>query len=419
MKPAHSLSAVLGLRDFRLLLTGTVAGTLGLQMQTTAVGWELYERTGSALALGVVGLVALLPIVLLTLPAGHAVDTFDRRKLLVGAQALFVTAFLGLAAVSWWHAPVWMLYGCVLVAGVARAFQGPLRSALLASIVPTGLLPTAVTWQGGAWQLAAVIGPTVAGFLIGATNTAVPVYLSAAALAFVFLVVMTQLRYRQGFRPPNALTIETLVAGVRFVWQTKLILSSITLDLFAVVLGGATTLLPIYAKDILHVGPVGLGWMNAADSVGAIVMAVWLGTRPPLRRAGWTLLTAVFIFGIATLVFGFSRWYPLTLAALIVLGAADMISVVVRQTLIPLATPDAMRGRVGAISSLFIGTSNQLGGFESGVVAHAFGPVVSVVSGAIGTMLVVIAIAWKWPELRRLDAVTEVAVVPPETLAAD
>jgi MFS family permease len=419
MKPAHSISAVLGLRDFRLLLTGTVAGTLGLQMQTTAVGWELYERTGSALALGVVGLVALFPIVVLTLPAGHAVDTFDRRKLLVATQALFTAAWLGLAAVSWQHAPLWMLYGCVLLAGVARAFQGPLRSALLASIVPSGLLPTAVTWQGGAWQLAAVVGPTIAGFLIGAAKSAVPVYLCAAVLAFVFMVVMTQLHYRQSYRPPTALTVQTLVAGVKFVWNTKLILSSITLDLFAVVLGGATTLLPIYAKDILHVGPVGLGWMNAADSVGAIIMAVWIGSRPPLRRAGWTLLAAVFVFGIATLVFGYSRWYPLSLAALIVLGAADMISVVVRQTIIPLATPDAMRGRVGAISSLFIGTSNQLGGFESGVVAHAFSPVFSVVSGAVGTMLVVIAIAWRWPVLRRLNTLTEVVVEPPETLAAD
>jgi MFS family permease len=415
----HSLSAVLRLRDFRLLLTGTVAGTLGLQMQTTAVGWELYERTGSALALGVVGLVALVPIVVLTLPAGHAVDSFDRRKLLIAAQALFTIAWLGLAAVSWWHAPLWMLYGCVLMAGIARAFQGPLRSAILPSIVPKALLPTAVTWQGGAWQLAAVIGPAVAGVMIGATHTAVPVYLAAATGALVFLIMATRLHYRQLERPPTALTIRALVAGVNFVWRAKLLLGTITLDLFAVVLGGATTLLPIYAKDILHVGPTGLGWMNSADSLGAILMAVWLGSRPPLRRAGWTLLTAVFVFGLATLVFGYSRSYPLSLAALIVLGAADMISVVVRSTLVPLVTPDDMRGRVGAINSLFIGTSNQLGGFESGVVAHAFGPVVSVVAGAIGTMLVVISIAWKWPELRRLGALTEVVVEPPETLAAD
>jgi MFS family permease len=413
------LSAVLRLRDFRLLLTGTVAGTLGLQMQTTAVGWELYERTGSALALGVVGLVALLPIVVLTLPAGHAVDSFDRRKLLMAAQGLFALAWLGLAAVSWWRAPLWMLYGCVLLAGIARAFQGPLRGAILPSVVPTEMLPKAVTWQGGAWQLAAVIGPAVAGLMIGATDSAVPVYLAAAGLACVFLIVTTQLHYRQSYRPPTALTVETLVAGVKFVWNAKLLLGTITLDLFAVVLGGATTLLPIYAKDILHVGPVGLGWMNSADSVGAIVMAVWLGTRPPLRRAGWTLLAAVFVFGMATLVFGYSRWYPLSLAALIVLGAADMISVVVRSTIVPLVTPDDMRGRVGAINSLFIGTSNQLGGFESGVVAHAFGPVASVVSGAIGTMLVVGAIAWKWPQLRKLGALTEVAIEPPETLAAD
>jgi MFS family permease len=415
----HSLSAVLRLRDFRLLLAGTIAGTLGMQMQTTAVGWELYERTHSAYALGIVGLVALLPIVALTLPAGHAVDSFDRRKLLIAAQALFTAAWIGLGVVSLWHGPLWMLYGCVLLSGIARAFQGPLRSAILPSLVPKALLATAVTWQGGAWQLAAVIGPAVAGLLIGATNSAVPAYLCAAAGAFVFLLVTTRLDYRPVDRPPTALTLASLVAGVKFVWRVKLILGTLTLDLFAVLLGGATTLLPIYAKDILRVGPVGLGWLNAADSVGAMMMAVVLATRPPLRHAGRTLLFAVFGFGIATLVFGLSRSYLLSLSALVVLGALDMVSVVVRSTLVPLATPDDMRGRVGAINSLFIGTSNQLGGFESGVVAGAFGPIVSVVAGAIGTMLVVGAVAWGWPEIRRLGTLSEVAVVPPETLAAD
>jgi MFS family permease len=312
-----------------------------------------------------------------------------------------------------------MLYGCVLMGGIARAFQGPLRGAILPSIVPSDLLTTAITWQGGAWQLAAVIGPAVAGLLIGATTSAVPVYLCAAVGAAIFLVTTTLLHYRQVYRPPTALTINALVAGVRFVLRAKLILGALTLDLFAVLLGGATTLLPIYAKDILHVGAAGLGWMNSADSIGAIATAIWLGTRPPMRRAGPTLLFAVFGFGVATLVFGVSRSFALSMAALIVLGATDMVSVVVRQTLVPLVTPDDMRGRVGAINSLFIGTSNQLGGFESGVVAHAFGPVASVVSGAIGTILVVGAVAWHWPELRRLGALSEVAIAPPETLAAD
>jgi MFS family permease len=415
----HSSSAILRLRDFRLLLTGTIAGTIGMQMQTTAVGWELYERTNSAYALGFVGLVALLPIVALTLPAGHAVDSFDRRKLLIAAQGLFTMAWLGLAAVSWWHGPVWMLYGCVLLSGIARAFQGPLRSAILPSLVPSPLLANAVTWQGGAWQLASVTGPAIAGLLIGATNSAVPAYVGAAIGAFLFLVTATQLDYRQADRPPSALTVASLVAGVKFVWRVKLILSTLTLDLFAVLLGGAGTLLPIYAKDILHVGPVGLGWLNAADSVGAVLMAVWLGTRPAMRHAGRTLLYAVFGFGLATLVFGLSRSYLLSLTALVVLGALDMVSVVVRSTIVPLVTPDDMRGRVGAINSLFISTSNQLGGFESGVVAGAFGPIVSVVAGAIGTMLVVGAVAWRWPEIRKLGALSEVAVVPPETLAAD
>ncbi|HWZ60737.1 MAG TPA: MFS transporter [Gemmatimonadaceae bacterium] len=415
----HSLSAVRRLRDFRLLLAGTTAGTLGMQMQTTAVGWELYERTHSALALGMVGLVALLPIVALTLPAGHAVDTLDRRSLLIAAQALFTVAWLGLAAVSWWHGPLWTLYGCVLLGGIARAFQGPLRSAILPSIVPSDLLATAITVQSADWQIAAVVGPAAAGMLIAATGSAAPVYLCAAAGALVFLVATTRLHYRQVDRPPSTLTLNALVAGVKFVVHARLILGALTLDLFAVLLGGATTLLPIYAKDILHVGAAGLGWMNAADSIGAIATAIWLGTRPPMRRAGRTLLFAVFGFGVATLVFGVSRSFALSMAALIVLGATDMVSVVVRQTLVPLVTPDDMRGRVGAVNSLFIGTSNQLGGFESGVVAQAFGPVASVVSGAIGTMLVVGLVAWHWPEIRRLGALSEVAIVPPETLVAD
>lgn len=389
-------------RDFRLLLLGNLVSTLGLQMQTTAVGWELYERTHSAYALGFVGLVSVVPLVFLALPAGHIIDTHDRRWVLVLSQAIYAVSSLGLALVSWQQGPLLALYGCVLLNGVARTFQAPARNALLPSLVPPLVLANAVTWNSGAWQLAAVLGPAAGGALIAAQGGAVGVYLCAAVGSIVFLVLAWAIRYRAIERAHQALTLSAAVAGIRFVAQAKLILATITLDLFAVLLGGATTLLPIYAKDILQVGPTGLGWLNAADSLGAVLMATALAVRPPMRRAGRTLLWSVVGFGVCTVVFGVSRSYPLSLAMLMGLGAFDMISVVVRSTLVPLLTPDAMRGRVGAITNLFIGTSNQLGGFESGVVAGMFGPVVSVVAGGIGTVAVVAAIAWRWPELRRL-----------------
>lgn len=398
----HLSTAALRERDFRLLLVGNVVSTMGLQMQTTAVGWELYERTHSAYALGFVGLVSVLPLLFLVLPAGHVVDAHDRRWVLMVSQAIYVVSSLGLALVSWRQGPLIALYGCVLLNGVARTFQAPARNALLPSLVPTLTLANAVTWNSGGWQLAAVLGPAAGGALIAAEGGAVGVYLCAAAGSVVFLGLAWAIRYRMTGRANQALTLSAAVAGIRFVARTQLILATITLDLFAVLLGGATTLLPIYAKDILHVGPAGLGWLNAADSFGAVLMATALAARPPMRRAGRTLLWAVAGFGVSTIVFGLSRSYPLSLAMLAALGAFDMISVVVRSTLVPLLTPDEMRGRVGAVTNLFIGTSNQLGGFESGVVAGAFGPVASVVAGGIGTLLVVGAVAWRWPGVRRL-----------------
>lgn len=397
-------SAALRWRDFRLLLVGSVVSTVGLQMQSTAVGWELYERTHSAYALGLLGLVAVVPLVALALPAGHVVDSRDRRHVIIAAQVIFVAASIGLALVSWTRAPVAALFACILLNGIARAFQAPARNALLPSLVPDDVLANAVTWNSGGWQLAAVVGPALGGMMIAALGGTVVVYLCCAAGSAVFLLLAAAIRHRPIARSHAELTLHTAIAGARFVARTPLILATITLDLFAVLLGGATTLLPIYAKDILHVGPSGLGWLNASDSLGAVLMAAALATLPPMRHAGRTLLWAVAGFGVATLVFGLSRSFALSLAMLVALGAFDMVSVVVRATLVPLLTPDAMRGRVGAITNLFVGTSNQLGGFESGVVAGLFGPVVSVVSGAIGTLVVVAAVAWYWPSLRRLGA---------------
>jgi MFS family permease len=381
-------------------------------MQSTAIGWELYDRTHSAYALGFVGLVALLPMLALALPAGHIIDTQDRRRVLMASLAIFTISSVGLAFVSAARGPLVALYGCVLISGVARAFHTPARNALLPGLVPATLLANAVTWNSGGWQLASVVGPALGGALIAARGGAFAVYLCSAVGTLTFFFLAAAIRHRSAERLAGEITVSALVAGVRFVARSKLLLATITLDLFAVLLGGASTLLPIYAKDILHVGPAGLGWLDAAPSLGAVLMAVGLASRPPMRRAGRTLLWAVFGFGVGTLVFGLSTSFLLSLAMLAVIGGLDMVSVVIRHTIAPLVTPDEMRGRVGSITGLFIGTSNQLGGFESGAVAGAFGPVFSVVSGAIGTIIVVIAVAWHWPAIRRLGTLASVESEP-------
>jgi MFS family permease len=394
--------AALQSSDFRLLLVGNFIGSFGLQMQATAIGWELYDRTHSAYALGLVGLVQVSPLFALALHAGHFVDTHDRRRVLIGANIGFAVAALGLALVSWRHAPVPMVYACLLVTGVARAFYGPTRNALIPNLVPQSDLASAVTWNSGAFQVAAVLGPAAAGGLIALTHAPLTVYVLATAAWLTYLVLAVRLRYQDVERGQEDVRWHDLIGGVRFVWRTDVILATITLDLFAVLLGGADTLMPIYARDILHVGPAGFGWLDTAPSIGAVLVAIGLASRAPLRRAGPTLLWAVAGFGVGTIVFGLSRSFLLSFATLVAVGGFDMVSVVVRSTLVPLLTPDAMRGRVGAINSLFIGTSNQLGGFESGVLAGAFGPVFSVVFGGVGTLLVVAATAWIWPSLRRL-----------------
>ncbi len=405
-------SAAFKYRDFRLLFAGVVVSNIGLQMQTTAIGWELYDRTHSAFALGFVGLIALIPLLALALPAGHITDTHDRRPILILSLAIFTAASIGLAIVSQTRGPLAALYACVLLTGVARAFHTPARNALLPGLVPADILANAVTWNSGGWQLASVVGPAVGGALIAARGGAAGVYVCAAICTLTFLILAVAIRHRSTERLGGEMTVSALVAGVRFVARSKLLLPIITLDLFAVLLGGATTLLPIYAKDILHVGPAGLGWLDAAQSLGAVLTAVALASFPPMRRAGHTLLWAVFGFGAGTLIFGVSESFTLSMAMLVVIGGLDMVSVVIRNTIAPLVTPDQMRGRVGSITGLFIGTSNLLGGFESGAVAGAFGPVFSVVSGAIGTIIVVVAVAWYWPSIRRLGTLASVEPEP-------
>jgi MFS family permease len=419
---SHDPYAALRFRDYRRLLTGSIIASFASEMQTVAVGWELYGRTDSAVALGWVGLVQFLPVLLLFLPAGHIADHYNRKLLMILAQLGMATASLGLATLSFVEGPVELMYVCLLAAGVARAFANPARWGLVAQSVPLVHLGNAVTWNSSGFQFASVAGPALGGAIIWlADNTFVTSYLLACGCALTCASILATIRPQAPTRPRETVSFRSLLAGVRFVWQTKLILAALTLDLFAVLLGGATALLPIFAKDILHVGPNGLGLLRAAPPLGALLMAGLLAHRPPFRRAGRALLVSVAGFGVATIVFGISENVVLTFAMLGVTGALDNVSVVVRGTLVHSLTPDAMRGRVAAVNSVFIISSNDLGAFESGMTAAWFGmlyaglgsdvdaetakkmgAVASVIFGGIGTILVVGWVMATWPQLWRM-----------------
>ncbi len=403
---ASSSYGALRFRDFRLLLCGLFLAGFGQQMLTVALGWELYNRTGSALVLGGVGLAQMIPLILFFLPAGYAADNVSRKYVLIAAQALSTLATLLLALLSFQHGPVLFIYGCLIMLGTAQSFSFPANAAIVSQVIPEEAFENAMTWRSSVTQLSAVLGPAVGGFLIGLFGGASFVYVISGIffLVFVILLLFTRVGPQKGMAGRR---LSALIDGVRFLGRTQVMLAAITLDLFAVLLGGAVTLLPIFAKDILHVGPFGLGWLQAADSLGAVSMAFTLAHRPAFKRAGPTLLLAVAGFGLATIIFGLSRWFWLSFLMLFAIGALDNISVVIRATLALVRTPDEMRGRVSAVNSLFIGTSNQLGGFESGVVAQLLGPVGSVVIGGIGTVLVVVLVALFWPEMRRLRTLRE------------
>ncbi len=393
--------AVLRNRDVVLYLVGRFVASLGQQMLTVAVGWELYERTHSALALGLVGLTQMLPMVLFTLPAGHVADNHERKRIIVLMNFVVACASLGLTLISALGAHVFWIYFCLFMAGTARTFLWPASSAFLPHLVSRRDFSRAVAWSSGSFQLSSVAGPAAGGALIALTHHAAPVYAFNAAAALICLTLISFVRRSHTVSVKEKMTAGSLVVGFRFVFASPIILGTITLDLFAVLLGGATALLPVYAKDILAVGPTGLGLLQAALPMGSLLCALVLAHRPPLQKAGRAMLLAVAGFGVATIAFGFSRWFWFSFLMLFVGGAMDNISVVVRHTLVQLLTPDEKRGRVSAVNSLFIGTSNELGGFESGLVAYLLGPVFSVVSGGIGTILVVLAVAAIWPDLRK------------------
>ena len=399
--------AVLRNRDLVLYLTGRFVASLGQQMLTVAVGWELYERTHRALALGLVGLTQMVPMLLFTLPAGHLADNHERKRIIVLMTALGACASLGLTLISWFEAPVFWTYICLFIAGSARTFLWPSSSAFLPHLVSRRDFSKAVTWSSGSFQLSSVAGPAASGALLALTHRAAAIYTLNTVASLLCLTLISFVRSRHVVAEKEEMTLRSLIAGFKFVFDSKIILGTITLDLFAVLLGGATALLPIYAKDILHAGPGGLGFLQAALPLGSLLCALILAHRPPMQKAGHTLLWAVAGFGLATIGFGLSRSFAVSFVMLFVCGFLDNISVVVRHTLVQLLTPDEKRGRVSAVNSLFIGTSNELGGFESGAVAQLFGPIASVVSGGIGTMVVVLAVALIFPQIRkvgRLDA---------------
>lgn len=399
----HDPYKALRFRDFRLLLTGRFITSFGNEMLTFAIAWELWLRTRSAFALGMVGLVQVVPVILLSLPGGHVADQHNRRMVVRLTQAAFSLCSLGLALLSYFEGPLILIYVCLLGIGIARAFNDPAASTLVPESVPPESFTSAATWSSSSWQLASILGPAAAGIIVALWDNVTVIYLFDAIAALVFLVLLGLIKGRTLALSRKTPTKESLMEGFRFIRSTKVILAAITLDMFAVLFGGAVALLPIYATDILQVGPQGLGIMRAAPSIGAIIMALLIAQLPPFKHAGKTLLIAVAGFGIATIVFGFSKNFLLSVAMLTLLGGLDNISVIIRSTLILTFTPDEMRGRTAAVNSIFIGTSNELGAFESGMAASLFGPIIAVVAGGIGTILVVLTIARVWPEMRNLQ----------------
>jgi MFS family permease len=435
---AHDPYAAFRFGGFSLFTAGNLLSITGRLMLAVAVEWELYARTHSATALGLVGLVIAVPVVALSLPAGHLADRFSRKHIILVSQIFSALASLALALVSWKHlsippipvlregnralaaiatiferhhpafhfddASIPLIYLLLFIGAIARTFSWAARSSFFPTLVSRDAFANAVTWNNSVFQIGSVVGPGVSGLLVA--HIGFPfVYMVDALCAFsFFLLVLPIRRSTQSRNKTEKSTWKSLIAGMRFVLSKKVILATITLDLFAVLLGGATALLPIFADQILHCGSIGLGWMRAAPAVGAFAMALLVAHLPPMTRAGKTLLWCVTGFGIATILFGLSKTFWLSLGLLFFIGAFDSVSVIIRGSIVQLVTPDEMRGRVSAVNNIFIGTSNEFGALESGLTAALFGPVISVVAGGIGTILVVLGVSLRWPETRKIGA---------------
>ncbi len=409
-------------RDFRLYQTARLLVILGAEAQSVGVAWQVYQITHSALDLGYTGLALFLPGLFFMLAAGHVADRYDRRRIILICYAvqtlctgvLLWFALHGTGVGADGRTRIWPIYAVLVGIGLGRAFSGPASSAFLPSLVPKTQFVNAITWGATVYQIANMAGPAVGGLLFTLHMTGALarwdggpiVYLFTLAMLLSFLVLIAAIRSKPQQIEKKAFDMRTVLAGLEYVWRTKLLLGSISLDLFAVLLGGAVALLPIFAQEILHAGPRGLGLLRAMPSVGALAISLLLTVWPIKRRAGVTMLACVGVFGAATVVFGLSRSLPLSLVALVFVGASDMVSVVIRSSVLQLATPPEMRGRVSAVNWLFIGASNEFGEFESGLTAHWFGAVRAVVIGGVGSMLVTAAAAEIFPDLRRANALT-------------
>jgi MFS family permease len=399
-----SIDAFAAIRNplVRALALGRMSTVIGTQIVNVAVGWELYERTGSAWSLGLVGLFELIPVLFLIIPAGNAVDRFSRRSIAMFAQTFTCIASLGLMAITYFNGPVHLIYALLMMVGAARAFSSPAIGTILPLLLKAEQFVNANAWMSSAFQFASVSGPAIGGFIIGATGGTMWAYLIAGLCQLVFLICFSNL---PAIKPPEVAEkrkFSDVFAGFSFIWRTPVFLAAITLDMFAMLLGGAVVLLPIFAKDILHVGPEGLGWLRAAPSIGSLMMLMIITRLKPMKRPGRTLLITVVGFGFAMIGFGLSTSFFLSMGCLFFSGMFDSISVVIRITLEQVVTPDRLRGRVSSINHLFIGFSNEFGAFESGTTAALFGPIASVVGGGIGAICVVLCVAVFWPTLARI-----------------
>jgi MFS family permease len=425
----HDPYAALRFPAYRLFSIGWMVAVMGNQMTAAALAWEIAQRTTKpALALGWLAGIQVIPLVCLALPAGVIADRFDRRRLIQITAALNALCSVGLGLLSYRPNSIPLMFACVIASATVLTLGRPARSALLPNIVPQAIFSNAITWNSSMFQVSSMTGSALGGLLIDTSqklfhSLALP-YLIDAAAALTYALLMFWIprpRTPSSLNPePKTLNpLQQLSAGIRFVWSTKIILATLTLDLFAVLLGGAVYLLPLFAQDILHVGGFRFGCLRAADAIGAVTMAIVLAHLPPMQRAGRAMLLAVAAFGLCTIVFGLSKNFWLSLFMLVLIGAVDNVSVVVRHTLVQVLTPDHMRGRVSAVNNIFIGASNELGGLESGLVAAWLGPVKSVVYGGIGTLLTVLATAALFPQLRKYGPLQPHAPAPaPEAEAA-
>jgi MFS family permease len=401
--PSPRPRAAFQYRDFRLYQAARLLSTIANQMLSVAVGWQVYELTRRPFDLGLVGLVQFLPAIGLSLLTGNAADRFDRRKIvMICYAALAVTSALLYVSTRAGTA-TWPIYSTMMLFATARAFLNPAGQALVPDIVPAEDFASAVAWGSSVWEVGAILGPALGGWIYSAGQGAGAVYVAGGVSYVLATLFVLAMEVRTGRMERGAASWETVVAGVVYVWKNKVVLGSISLDLFAVLFGGAVALLPVYARDILHVGPSGLGLLRSAPAVGAAIVAVVIAYRPFRRRTGAIMLACVALFGLATVVFGVSRSFWLSLVALAIVGAADMVSVVIRATLVQIATPPPMRGRVSAVNMVFVGASNELGELESGMTAAWIGTVPSVVFGGIAACVFVAIGCFVFPELRRVD----------------